>query len=1131
MRKPKQILAWFLCGTMLSLQTMVPVLAAPASKQGGLCEHHTAHTAECGYLPAAPGSPCTHVHDDDCYRLVRDCVHTHTEECYPEPEEDPVATPAVSKRRRPVDCVHECSEEEGCIREKLNCRHVHDDVCGYQPEGIESPCTFVCDICTSLEEMPKEETCTCSVLCTADGVDADCAVCGGEDGDLAACLGAEPEEAALYALPAVDPMNVYTYKQYSNADTSGNGSELFPYNRFEDAMANVADGGTIYIIDKGFINGKDNNETFVFDKAVTVRPAPGYSGSLLVRSAGLALGADVTIEDIELSLTSKVRAGIYANGHELTLSNIKRGAGARKIHLYAGGAADMADYAGSNGSIILKGSGEYGSIFGGGLEMPGGDVSIQIDNGIKMESIYACGSDVVKQSGDDLINPVEPPDPVANPDYASGNVTIDLINGQTAKVIEGTGADSVRVTVSPVYPSSMILKDITDLNIPTGTVMARTLTGSRGGINVELGSGAILDMTSLTALPALGTLNSSDGMFALKQDGCLTVDTFTGSAKLLTEGYFSGRSGRVQEGHTYLTVANSASDGVLGITPDYSQPNIVMKRKGNDWVAENSKALPSQVKLSIQSGQQDVTAASPMDVLEISAVAQKSGRDGSKPAGNNEMRLLLNGQPLETKSVDSNGEVHFSPVTVLPSAGFVPGENTISVEYGGGDIPQDLQSSSARQTLTVEKIQPELQVTSAGTAVYDGQSHIPAYKWVCAQDKAELPQELLPGAQDITFAAYTQDGVPAAEVILPGKYQLSWTILPSANWVKEGTYTANAEIISAVPVLSASYKVTDQAARSIQVQVTAAGVSGGMIPSGNITVKTVSGIEQTQALSNGTAQINLTLPTTGKTNLVIEYHETVEGNNQVPVYSDVQIQLEINLPEQGGSGNNGGNSENNGGGSENNGGNSENNGGGSENNGGNSENNGSGSGGSSGGGSSSGGSGSSGGGGSSSGGSGGSGGGGSSSSGSGSSKGPGNTVTGSRGDAAHGGSGAWEKDERGWRYKYADGAIEIGHVSAETNQEQVAWQHINGNWWAFGSDGYLKNGWVLDQSSNKWYWNDENTGMQKGWQFINNKWYYFSTVENSLDARPYGSMYQNEKTPDGYFVTADGSWDGNSPAL
>ena len=109
---------------MLSLQTMVPVLAAPASKQGGLCEHHTAHTAECGYLPAAPGSPCTHVHDDDCYRLVRDWVHTHTEECYPEPEEDPVATPAVSKRRRPVDCVHECSEEEGCIREKLNCRHV-----------------------------------------------------------------------------------------------------------------------------------------------------------------------------------------------------------------------------------------------------------------------------------------------------------------------------------------------------------------------------------------------------------------------------------------------------------------------------------------------------------------------------------------------------------------------------------------------------------------------------------------------------------------------------------------------------------------------------------------------------------------------------------------------------------------------------------------------------------------------------------------------------------------------------------------------------------------------------------------------------------------------------------------------
>lgn len=484
MRKPKQILALFLCGTMLSLQTMVPVSAASASEQGGLCEHHTVHTAECGYLPAAPGSPCNHVHDDDCYRLVKDCVHVHTEECYPEQDEDAVATPAVSRRRRPVDCVHECSEEEGCIREKLNCRHVHDDVCGYQPEGVGSPCTFICDICASLEEVPKEENCTCSVLCTADAVDENCAVCGGENGDLTACMGAEPEEAALYALPAVDPMEVYTYAQYSNTDTSGNGSKDFPYNRFEDAMANVEDGGTIYIINKGFINGKDNNETFVFDKAVTVRPA-GQSASLLVRSAGLALGADVTIEDIEISLTSKVRAGIYANGHELTLSNIKKGAGTRKIHLYAGGAADMAGYAGSNGSIILKGSGEYGSIFGGGLEMPGGDASIQIDKGIKMENIYACGSDVVKQSGDDLINPAEPPDPVANPVYSSGNVTIDLINGQTAKVIEGTGAESVQVTVSPVYPSSMALKDITDLNIPTGTVMTTDL-GSRGGYECRI---------------------------------------------------------------------------------------------------------------------------------------------------------------------------------------------------------------------------------------------------------------------------------------------------------------------------------------------------------------------------------------------------------------------------------------------------------------------------------------------------------------------------------------------------------------------------------------------------------------------------------------------------------------------
>ncbi len=44
----------------------------------GICEHHTEHTAECGYQQ---GSDCTHEHTEECYNIEQNCIHEHTEEC------------------------------------------------------------------------------------------------------------------------------------------------------------------------------------------------------------------------------------------------------------------------------------------------------------------------------------------------------------------------------------------------------------------------------------------------------------------------------------------------------------------------------------------------------------------------------------------------------------------------------------------------------------------------------------------------------------------------------------------------------------------------------------------------------------------------------------------------------------------------------------------------------------------------------------------------------------------------------------------------------------------------------------------------------------------------------------------
>ena len=145
----------------------------------GLCEHHTEHTADCGYTEGIPEQPCNHEHTDDCYAAVEQCVHTaHDESCGG--LEDPSA------------CNHQCSEESGCIVKTLDCRHQHDESCGYVPAVEGTPCNFVCEICGGAEDTAE---CICETPCTEDAVNPDCPVCSAEGADLTACKGATPEAA------------------------------------------------------------------------------------------------------------------------------------------------------------------------------------------------------------------------------------------------------------------------------------------------------------------------------------------------------------------------------------------------------------------------------------------------------------------------------------------------------------------------------------------------------------------------------------------------------------------------------------------------------------------------------------------------------------------------------------------------------------------------------------------------------------------------------------------------------------------------------------------------------------------------------------------------------------------------
>ncbi len=204
-----------LFAAFVSLCMIVPMLPTMAfaeagaqdsgivTSASGLCEHHTQHDSACGYTEGTAEIPCSHEHTEDCYTLVTECVHEHTAECYSDG-----ILPVDGEEKTADSCSHVCSEESGCITKTLDCKHQHDEACGYVPATEGTPCTFVCKVCNAQDSGNAEdssdaqpEECTCETLCTEEEVNGDCPVCSAEGAELdKVCIGAAPMLSAAAPL-------------------------------------------------------------------------------------------------------------------------------------------------------------------------------------------------------------------------------------------------------------------------------------------------------------------------------------------------------------------------------------------------------------------------------------------------------------------------------------------------------------------------------------------------------------------------------------------------------------------------------------------------------------------------------------------------------------------------------------------------------------------------------------------------------------------------------------------------------------------------------------------------------------------------------------------------------------------
>ena len=129
-----------------------------------------------------------------------------------------------------------------------------------------------------------------------------------------------------------------------------------------------------------------------------------------------------------------------------------------------------------------------------------------------------------------------------------------------------------------------------------------------------------------------------------------------------------------------------------------------------------------------------------------------------------------------------------------------------------------------------------------------------------------------------------------------------------------------------------------------------------------------------------------------------------------------------------------------------------------------------------------------------------------------------------------------DQPREGWFYFNRDGIMQYGWYRDEATGK---WYYAHRE--SDGMLGTLRYGWHHDDQDGRWYYLDPTTGeMLLGWRQIDGKWYYFNPYApevtwnyneatggwtyNGSASRPYGSMYQNEMTPDGYQVDGNGAW-------
>ncbi len=491
----KRILSW-----VMTFAMVVSLMPAVVWAEEGGCNH--VHDADCGYTAAVAGSPCSHEHDATCYQEVTACLHECTEDCYAlHCEEDHEHSAECYESI----CEHECSIENGCIKEVLDCKHVHDADCGYVAAQEGTPCNHVHDAdCGGLQTDDEPEEENIPMVMNLEDL-------SGLTGDVVYVGGAPDGETSCSTLPAA-------------------------INALPD------EGGTV-VIYSDISQGRLADT--VLSKPVTI---VGYGDAVLTVTSTWTLGADLTFENINIAVDNKT---IYANGHTLTFGEgvvmVTENTALPGFNLYGGYAANSpADET----NIIIQ-SGLFRTVTGGGSNgAVTGDTNIKVSGGI-ITTLYGGGYNADSSvSGDVNIEITGGSIGTVYGSYngsVAGDINIDIQDAAITTVYGGSAGASTEV-------GGDITIKVTDANVKSlygGGNAAGAVT--KGDVTITI------ENSELTTVYGGGNSGTVNGTAAITVDGS-TITNLYGSGYI---GKVNNATITVNSGN--ITNIYSAARGSVGI--------------------------------------------------------------------------------------------------------------------------------------------------------------------------------------------------------------------------------------------------------------------------------------------------------------------------------------------------------------------------------------------------------------------------------------------------------------------------------------------------------------------------------------------------------------------------------------